>query len=642
MLPGNPSHVTNAPCLARLLIAATPSRATAVVASRTAHQLAWEFAKGSMVSAAVSRSSESSVYLRMLKRGRELRENQAHLPELRMALLADHATQQLTFVLKAAIAAYGYFPFVYEAEYGTAAAEAYDADSGMYKARPEVVFLSSAVQKYRDRFFGTLAPEDRERLPDQYLEETIGIVDAIIAAGPKVIVSNLALPLERMFGNYAVMTRQSLYGSVLAYNSKLVEAVRSRKGCQINDVMYLASRVGGQRFFDERLWAGAKYLCASQFLPEFAASVATAITAAKGRATKCVVVDLDNTIWGGIVGDDGKEGISLGGDAYGEAFALFQRYLLSLKARGYVLAVCSKNDEKVALDAFRNHPEMVLKEDDVAVFVANWNDKASNLEYIARVLNLGLESFVFVDDSPFERELVRAKLPSVAVPEMPEDVTDYILTLENSGLFEATGYSHEDTRRSQMYREEAQRTTAQIRYNGIDDYLNSLDMQIDCGPFRSVDLPRIAQLIQRSNQFNLRTQRLAESDCERLMLNVDGCLTVQARLRDRYGDYGLIAAICCEEEARRLVVRELVMSCRVLKRGVEDYLMNHLFNECRIRGLSGVQGEYIRSPKNAMVREFFAQFGFQLIGGDEVRQTWFLSADDYQTRKTFIRGWHHE
>ncbi len=574
----------------------------------------------------------------MLKVGRELCENTARLPELRVALLADHATQQFTFVLKAAIAASGYFPLVYEAPYGTAAAEAYDPDSLLYKSRPEVVLLSLAVQSYRARFLGTSTPEERERLPDQYLEDAMAMVDSIIAVGAKVIVSNLALPIERMFGNYGVMTRQSLYGSVAEYNSRLAQAVRSRKGCQINDVMYLASRVGGQCFFDERLWAGAKYLCANRFLPDLAASIANAIAAAKGRVTKCIVVDLDNTIWGGIVGDDGKDHIRLGGDAYGETFALFQRYLLSLKARGYVLAVCSKNDEAIALDAFRSHPEMVLKEGDVAVFVANWNDKASNLEYIAQVLNLGLDSFVFVDDSRFERELVRAKLPSVAVPEMPEDVADYIPTLEGSGLFEAIGYSDEDARRTQMYREETQRATAQIRFKSIDDYLSSLDMQIDCGPFRPAELPRVAQLIQRSNQFNLRTQRLAESDCARMMLSGESCLTVQARLRDRYGDYGLIAAVCCNVAAGRLIVEELVMSCRVLKRGVEEYLMNYLFNACRARGLSGIQGEYVGSPKNAMVRDFFAQFGFRLLDRDGTRDRWFLGTDDYQTRATFIQG----
>jgi FkbH-like protein len=577
-------------------------------------------------------------YLQMLSRGRELRQTEPPSPELRVALLADHATQQLTLVLKSAIAEHGFHPVVYEADYDAAATEVYDRGSRLYDMQPESAYLSLAVQKYRDRFLSLPEPAERDAFPETYLREVLGIVDVLLEAGIRVVLSNLALPLERLFGNFAVTTRQSPYGSVLAFNVLLAQAVTVRANCHINDVMYIASQVGGQAFFDERLWAGARYLCAPRFLPEVAGSLARTLAAIKGRVTKCIVLDLDNTLWGGIVGDDGKEGIKLGGDAYGEAFATFQRYIVSLQRRGYVLAVCSKNEEAVALDAFRSHPEMILKEEDVAVFVANWNDKASNIEHIARVLNLGLDSFVFVDDSAFERELVRSKLPSVQVPEMPEDVSEYVRVLEQSGLFEATGYTDEDRSRGQMYREEAQRTTAEIKYSNIDEYLSSLDMRIECTPFKALDLPRVVQLMQRSNQFNLCTRRLSLSDCERSMADTRGSVTVQARLRDRFGDYGLISAICCEIEAGRLMVRELVMSCRVLKRGVEDYLMNHLFSECSALGLSGVHGEYIATAKNAMVKDFYRNFGFEPMGGDETRQRWFLSTHDYRIRPTFIRG----
>ena len=577
-------------------------------------------------------------YLQQIKHGRNLQENDARLPAVQVALLADHATQQLTLVLKSAIADRGFFPTVYQADYDTAALEAYDRSSGLYAARPEVVFLSLAVQKYRERFFAASTPEARHRLPDQYLSEVLGIIDAVAKSGARVIVSNFALPVERLFGNYAAMTRQSPYGSVLAYNALLAAALAARGNCQINDVMYISSRVGGAAFFDERLWVSARYPCAPRFFSDVANSAASALAVAKGQLTKCIVVDLDDTLWGGTVGEDGKDELKLGGDAYGEAFVTFQRYLLSLQRRGYVLAVCSKNDETVALDAFRSHPHMVLREEDIAVFVANWNDKASNIEYIGRLLNLGLNSLVFIDDSHFERQLVRTKLPAVAVPEMPEDVSDYVSALELSGLFEATGYTAEDSRRGRMYREEAQRATAEIKFGSIDDYLHSLDMRIECCAFKPADLDRVSQLMQRSNQFNLRTQRLSASDCEKSMLDTDGCVTVQARLSDRYGDYGLISAICCRVQNERLFVQEFVMSCRVLKRGVEDYLMNHLFRECSTRGLAGVKGEYIKTSKNGMVRDFFPRYGFQLIedGGD--RQTWFLSTQAYEIRSSLIRG----
>jgi FkbH-like protein len=220
---------------------------------------------------------------------------------------------------------------------------------------------------------------------------------------------------------------------------------------------------------------------------------------------------------------------------------------------------------------------------------------------------------------------------------MPDDVADYIRALENSGLFEAIGYTDDDYHRSQNYREEALRTTEQVKYNSIDAYLKSLEMLIDCGPFQPKQLPRIAQLIQRSNQFNLRTQRLSEAACERCMLNTSGCVTVSARLRDRFGDYGLISAVCCDIEDGRLKVREFVMSCRVLKRGVEEYLMNSLFRECLKRGLIGIQGEYIKSSKNTMVKEFYKGFGFDLVRSDDTRQVWYLDVGRYEPKQTFIR-----
>jgi FkbH-like protein len=307
------------------------------------------------------------------------------------------------------------------------------------------------------------------------------------------------------------------------------------------------------------------------------------------------------------------------------------------RAWPYILAVCSKNNPEIALHAFKNHPEMILKEEDIAVFVANWTDKGSNIEYIARVLNIGLDSLIFLDDSPYERAQVRAALPAVAVPELPEDPAEYARALEASGLLEATSYSNDDFHRGQMYREEALRTTEQIKYHSIDEYLQSLDMRIDCGPFTSEHLPRVAQLIQRSNQFNLRTQRFSEARCEAYMKAPESHVTVAARLRDRFGDYGLISVICCDIDGKHLTVAELVMSCRVLKRGVEEYLMNHLFSECARLGLDGIRGEYIESPKNAMVRDFYKQFGFNLIEQEPTRQLWYLDAAGYRPRVTFLK-----
>ena len=356
----------------------------------------------------------------------------------------------------------------------------------------------------------------------------------------------------------------------------------------------------------------------------------------RGKLTKVLVLDLDNTLWGGVIGDDGLDGIQLGGDAVGEAFRMWQSYVLALKNRGYVLAVCSKNTEAFAMEAFRKHPEMVLKEEDIALFVVNWNDKASNIEYISRVLNLGLDSFIFLDDSPFERDLVRKALPQVKVPELPEDPTQYISALEGSGLLEASGFSREDERRNQGYREEALRTTENLKYGNIEDYLKSLDMKADCSPFRREDIPRVAQLLQRSNQFNLRTQRLSEAACAAYMTETEMRAGFQIKLKDRFGDYGLISVVCCDVVDSQLAVTELVMSCRVLKRGVEDFIMNRLFQECLRRGLTGLRGEFIQTPKNQMVKTFYSNFGFECIEQHENREVWYCPVNAYTSRTVYI------
>lgn len=579
---------------------------------------------------------DSSKYFSMLKRGKALISNDGALPALRIAVLANFSIQQFVPLLRAAVFDCGFFAEVYSAEYDTAALEAYNPDSPLYRFAPDFVFLGIAVQQYRERFLSCRSPEEREQLPDIFCHETIALVSAIRERGISVALTSLALPIEQMFGNFGIHTRQSLYGSVLAVNALLAAAAHGARASLI-DVMYLSAVHGSRNFLDERLWVSSKYLCTNPYLPLLAESTARTFSAHKGKVKKCLVLDLDNTLWGGVIGDDGLDGIRIGhSDAVGEAYQLFQQYLLALKHRGYILAVCSKNNDDTARNVFQNHPEMVLREEDIAVFVANWNDKAANIEYIAKTLNIGIDSLVFIDDSPFERNLVRSLLPAVAVPELPEDVSDYIAAIEESGVLESTGYSQEDFNRNQMYREEALRGNEEMKFSNLDEYLQSLEICVDAGSFTKEELPRIAQLLQRSNQFNLRTQRFDELACEKFMSAPERYFTFRARLRDRFGDYGLVAIICGEKVEGVLNITELVMSCRVLKRGMEEFMINKIFEYCREHQLRGVRGEYIPSPKNAMVKDFYPLYGF-IAESVETPRVWYLDTDSFSTLKTFVR-----
>ena len=356
-----------------------------------------------------------------------------------------------------------------------------------------------------------------------------------------------------------------------------------------------------------------------------------------GHAVKCLVLDLDNTLWGGVVADDGIEGIAIGPTGEGEPFHRFQQYLRELKRRGLLLSVCSKNDPETALRPFREHSDMVLREDDFAVFIANWQPKVDNLRAIQQALNIGLDSMVFLDDSPFERDMVRQYLPQVIVPDLPEEPADYVRSIAELNLFEAISFTGEDGERSRYYQLQASRELAQQAFTDVNNYLRSLEMRVVVERFDPVHLPRIAQLVQRSNQFNLTTRRYSLAECEALMNDHNRTLPVYVKLSDRFGDYGLISVVVVRSEGDTAHIDGWLMSCRVISRGVEQHAMNHVVAWAREQGIRRLVGRYIPTAKNAMVREFFAQFGYTRSSGDDTSETtWELDVARYRPHTTHL------
>ena len=323
------------------------------------------------------------------------------------------------------------------------------------------------------------------------------------------------------------------------------------------------------------------------------------------------MLDLDNTLWGGVIGDDGLEGIVLGqGSGTGEAFADFQRYAKGLTERGVILAVCSKNDEANALEPFERHPEMVLKRSDIACFVANWTDKAANLRAIASTLNLGLDALVFADDNPVERALIRRELPEVAVPELPDDPALYVPTIAAAGYFEGLRVTEEDRVRSQLYQANAERERLKESVTDMESYLESLDMTLSAQPFDLIGLARVTQLINKTNQFNLTTERLTEAEVTERMRDPRR-VTLQARLTDRFGDNGIIAILMARVEGAEAHIETWLMSCRVLGRKVEEACLNLLVERCKRLGARRLIGIYRPTQKNAMVRTLYPGLGFE-------------------------------
>ena len=384
------------------------------------------------------------------------------------------------------------------------------------------------------------------------------------------------------------------------------------------DVLALDARValdGLYAWHNPELWHRAKQEVSPAAAPMYGELVMRLVAAQRGRSYKALVLDLDNTIWGGVVGDDGVEGLVLGqGSALGEAFADFQDYARELSRRGVILAACSKNDENNALEPFERHPEMVLKRSDLASFVANWRDKPANLRAIAEQLNIGLDALVFVDDNPFERDLVRHELPMVAVPEISDDPTSYARTLADAGYFEAVSITDEDRARSGQYQGNRQRDALKARATDLDSYLHGLEMRLLWRRFDRVGLGRTVQLINKTNQFNLTTRRYTEADVLDVMRD-DHAFGVQLRLVDRFGDNGIIGIVIGRlRDDADLLIDTWLMSCRVLGRQVEPTTLNLVAVLAKAHGARRLVGEYIPTAKNGMVRDHYARLGFSSLG----------------------------
>ena len=368
-----------------------------------------------------------------------------------------------------------------------------------------------------------------------------------------------------------------------------------------------------------------------EVLPFIASKTIDIIKAINGKLKKCVILDLDNTTWGGIIGDDGLENIQVGSLGIGKAFSEFQYWIKKLKNRGIIVAVCSKNTESIAKEPFESHPDMVLHLEDIALFIANWENKVDNIHKIQNILNIGFDSIVFLDDNPFERNIVRENIPEICVPELPDDPAEYLEYLYKLNLFETISLSKEDSERTKQYQIEGKRAISQQKFTNEDDFLKSLDMVSLVEPFNKFNVPRIAQLSQRSNQFNLRTIRYTELDIENLCTSANH-FTYSFTLDDRFGNNGMICVIILQKKNdNTLFIDTWFMSCRVLKRGMENFTLNTISTFAKENGYDFLKGEYIQTAKNEMVQKHYKMLGFTESNG-----YWLLNINEYQKRNCYI------
>lgn len=554
------------------------------------------------------------------------------LPQYSLAVLGDCATQHLATALRGYGVSVGIRLNVFDADYDQIDAQVMAPDSELYRFAPQGVLLQMCTEKLQEAFYDR-PPEARASFAEDTYARIRQIWSRIGSRIPATVLQcNFPLIDDGVFGQFGNKTEQSFLFQQRKLNYLLMQGCQEAKNTFLIDLDALQTALGRSTFADPKLYYVAKMPISLAALPAAAKLVVDVVRSLQGAVKKCLVLDLDNTLWGGVIGDDGLSGIQIGELGTGHAFSDFQKWLKELKDRGILLTVCSKNNEDTAKEPFEKHPEMVLRLEDFSMFVANWEDKARNIRTIQQALNIGMDSMVFLDDNPFERELVRTMIPEITVPELPEDPALYLQYLRGLDLFETASYSREDAGRTEQYREKAQRAAFEAAFQSYDDYLEALQMRASAAAFDPFHYPRIAQLTQRSNQFNLRTVRYTEAEIEALAQD-DSRIGLYFTLKDKFGDHGLISVVVLEKQPEdTLFISEWLMSCRVLKRGMEEFIVDKILSVAAQQGFRRVVGEYIPTPKNAMVKDLYEQLGFARLENGRFQ----AEVSGFPYHKTFI------
>ena len=550
------------------------------------------------------------------------------LTPFRLAVLSNSTIDMIVPALVASAARRGIALEAVQPSYDQVAQEALTPDSRVNSSKADAVLFALDYRALPLKL--SLGDPDASAVTVQgafgYLQ---ALRDGIKANSNAVcIFQTFAAPVESLFGSLDRALPGTLRSLIDGINRELTAYVLG-SGDVLLDVAGLAETVGLANWHDTQLWNMGKFSFSDELIPLYADHVGRKVAAIRGKSGKVLVLDLDNTVWGGVIGDDGLEGIKIAqGDATGEAHLAVQRLALDLRQRGIVLAVSSKNTDEVARTPFEQHPEMLLKLNHIAVFQANWNDKATNIRAIAEELSLGLDSIVFLDDNPVERGLVRKLLPQVAVPELPDDPAYYARTLTAGGYFEAVAFATEDLKRAGFYQDNAKRASLQKQVGGVDAYLASLDMTITFQPFDPTGRARIVQLINKSNQYNLTTRRYTDPEVTEAE-NAPEVFTMQVRLMDIFGDNGMISVVICRPGGDRIWdIDTWLMSCRVLGRRVEHMVLREILEHARTTGIQKLTGTYRPSDRNKLVVDHYAKLGFAKVREEDSGLTqWELVVD---------------
>ena len=571
-----------------------------------------------------------------LKRTLLARENITYI-EKRIAILCGSTVDDIRNTLELFLLQSGIRPSFWQSEYNKYYEDAVFGNAELDEFAPDMILIfTSAANLIEKPVQGESEAAVQAHLEAE-MERFARVWEGLARYHAVVIQNNMELPYDVGLGSLAAVEPYGISRYIEVLNQRFAAYATSHEGFYLHDLHGLAARVGLCRWHNPAQYFAYKFAMDYDVMPKVALSLAVMIRAILGKNRKCLVLDLDNTLWGGVIGDDGMENIQIGHEtAVAEGYTAFQRYVRDLKERGIILAVCSKNENAIARQGF-SHPDSVLKLEDFASFYANWEPKDQNIRAIAEELSIGTDSMVFLDDNPAERALVHASLPEVAVPEVRStEGFSFIRALEDNGYFEPIAISEDDRRRAATYAQNKERRALAAAAGNYDDFLRSLDMRAEIAPFQPVYYDRIAQLTNKTNQFNLTTRRYTRADIV-AMAEGGRCITLYGRLADRFGDNGLVSVVVGEMRERELHILLWLMSCRVLKRGMEQAMLDALVSRAREAGCTCIIGYYFPTKKNQMVAALFADFGFEEMEQEGAATKWKLGLDGYQKKARFIK-----
>jgi FkbH-like protein len=540
----------------------------------------------------------------------------------RLAVLGGATTHFLTPLIRLFACQRGLALATYESDFGLFEQEIWSESPALRQFEPDVIHFHVSCRNLGLPLFA----EDHVRL---VREQTARFAELYRAAserfGCALIVNNFETRSERPYGSLDAVAPGTLNSMIRALNEGLARALPAQ--AYINDIEQLSATCGKARWFDDRLWNETKTAVSFECQPHYADRLAAMLGTMFGKSKKCLVLDLDNTLWGGVIGDDGPTGIRLGAEhPEGEAFIEFQTYIKALRDRGVLLAVATKNEPENALAPFRDHQDMVLKESDISIFVAGWEPKDGSLRTIAQQLNIGLDSLVFFDDNPAERQLVSDNLPEVTVIDVPDDPSLFVRVLDGANAFDTLTVTNEDQLRGKLVQQNQAREQLAATTASYDEFLRNLEMRAVVEPITQGNVARVAQLINKTNQFNLTTHRMTEVEVQSLVGN-PGVYTSTIKLDDKFGSNGLISVVIGHVDAEALIIENWLMSCRVLKRGVELLEMDRLLAFCQNRNLRLLVGRYVPTSKNKLVSGHYAGLGFAEVAGEAGGTTWHFAPD---------------